>query len=79
MIFVIFAISAAPKMTAGALNLKDLLLDPKWKDMLASEFEQEYFKKLEETMATEYAAGKEIFPPKDLIFNAFNLTPFNKV
>ena len=47
--------------------------------MLASEFEQEYFKKLEETMATEYAAGKEIFPPKDLIFNAFNLTPFNKV
>lgn len=61
------------------LKLKDLLKDSKWKEVLAHEFEQPYFIKLEETLQAEYAQGKEIFPPKDLIFNALHLTPIHKV
>ena len=47
--------------------------------MLSDEFEKDYFKKLEKQLQQEYKEGKEIFPPKDLIFNAFNLTPLDKV
>ncbi|KAL4221909.1 hypothetical protein ACF0H5_017962 [Mactra antiquata] len=61
------------------MSLQDLLTDAKWKMELASEFEQDYFKALEMTLASEYIAGKKIFPPRELIFNALNLTPLDKV
>ncbi|XP_053374101.1 uracil-DNA glycosylase-like [Mercenaria mercenaria] len=54
--------------SAGKLNLKDLLKDGKWKDVLAHEFEQPYFKALEETLQAEYAQGKEVFSTKDIYF-----------
>ena len=47
--------------------------------MLSDEFDKDYFKKLEKQLQQEYKEGKEIFPPKDLVFNAFNLTPLDKV
>jgi hypothetical protein len=65
--------------STGKLDLKELLKDGKWKDVLAPEFEQPYFKSLEETLQAEYDQGKEIFPPRDLIFNALHLTPLEKV
>ncbi|XP_060594230.1 uracil-DNA glycosylase-like [Ruditapes philippinarum] len=65
--------------STGNLDLKGLLKDGKWKDVLAPEFEQPYFKSLEETLQNEYDQGKEIFPPRDLIFNALHLTPLEKV
>lgn len=53
--------------------------DENWKKALTVEFEKDYFKELEKKLEQEYKAGKEIFPPKELIFNAFNLTPLDKV
>jgi uracil-DNA glycosylase len=53
-------------------------IDSKWEKILKSEFEKEYFHKLIEFVRTEYKIGT-IYPPGPLIFNAFNLTPFDKV
>ncbi|MCA9380403.1 uracil-DNA glycosylase [Candidatus Dojkabacteria bacterium] len=53
-------------------------IDSSWNKILKSEFEKEYFLKLIEFVKTEYKTGT-IYPPGPLIFNAFNLTPFDKV
>jgi uracil-DNA glycosylase len=53
-------------------------IDPSWNKILQSEFEKEYFLDLIKFVKTEYKTGI-IYPPGPLIFNAFNLTPFDKV
>jgi uracil-DNA glycosylase len=54
-------------------------LDPTWQAVLGAEFEQPYMHSLKAFLQQEKAAGKTIFPPGPLIFNAFNHTPFDKV
>ena len=54
-------------------------MDPEWKEILRTEFESDYRKKLLKSLEQDEAAGIKIFPPKDLIFNAFKQTPFSKV
>ena len=49
-----------------------------WFDLLKGEFEQEYFKKLQEFLKVEYAT-REIYPAEVNIFNALNRVPFDKV
>ena len=49
-----------------------------WFDLLKGEFEQEYFKKLQEFLKVEYAT-REIYPAEANIFNALNHVPFDKV
>ena len=49
-----------------------------WFDLLKGEFEQEYFKKLQEFLKVEYAT-REIYPAEVNIFNALNHVPFDKV
>ena len=63
----------------SALNLLKYLTASDWKAELVDEFKKDYFLNLEAALAKEYAAGKQIFPPKNLIFNAMNNTPLNKV
>ena len=46
-----------------------------WGPLLSSEYTQPYFKSLEGFIASEYLKNK-CFPPKDQIFNAFNLCAF---
>jgi uracil-DNA glycosylase len=48
------------------------------KAKLREEFEKEYFIKLSEFIKNEYKSNI-VFPPGSLIFNAFNLCPFDKV
>lgn len=50
-----------------------------WKQLLADEFEQPYFAALASHLKQEKAAGKRIYPPGSLIFNAFNTTPVEAV
>ena len=50
-----------------------------WKKQLSSEFEQEYMHVLREFLLQQKQDGKEIFPPDDETFNAFNYTPFDQV
>lgn len=53
-------------------------IHPSWKEVLEEEFEQPYFKKLTEAVRTAYRSST-IYPPASLIFNAFDLTPFEQV
>ncbi|MBQ7222131.1 MAG: uracil-DNA glycosylase [Bacteroidales bacterium] len=57
----------------------DVTIEPSWKKVLADEFEKPYFSSLAQYLHDEKRAGKTIYPPGRLIFNAFNLTPFDKV
>ena len=53
----------------------DVKIEQSWKDALAGEFEKPYFASLVRFLHHEKAAGKRIYPPGSLIFNAFGLTP----
>ena len=50
-----------------------------WKAILMSEFSKPHFQQAVTFIKTEKAQGKIIYPPGQLIFNAFNTTPFNLV
>ena len=56
----------------------DVKIEPSWKQHLITEFEQPYFANLVQTVRREYAQYA-CYPPGKLIFNAFNLCPFDKV
>ena len=53
-------------------------IEPSWKERLANEFEKPYFAQLVQVVRQEYSHFT-CFPPGRLIFNAFNLCPFDKV
>lgn len=50
----------------------------RWTEIIREEKEKPYFKKIEEVIAkdSEYTS---IYPPQNLVFNALNTTPFEKV
>lgn len=53
-------------------------IEESWKEHLKDEFEKPYFQQLVNFVKSEYHTTK-IFPPGKLIFNAFNLCPFDSV
>ena len=53
-------------------------IEESWKAHLQPEFEKDYFRTLTEFVKSEYSQYT-IYPPGKLIFNAFNLCPFDKV
>lgn len=53
-------------------------IEESWKKRLQPEFEKDYFRALTEFVRNEYTQHR-IFPPGRLIFNAFNLCPFDRV
>ncbi|MCX6824205.1 MAG: uracil-DNA glycosylase [candidate division SR1 bacterium] len=54
-------------------------IDDSWKAVLADEFSKPYFAHIKETLLQEKQTGHSIYPKLSNIFNAFNLTPFDKV
>lgn len=54
-------------------------LEESWKSALREEFDKPYMRELGEFLRREKAAGKLIYPPGPLIFNALNSTPLDKV
>lgn len=59
------------------INGTDVSLDASWEEHLRSEIRKPYFAELVEKLNIEY---KEVcYPSEELIFNAFNLCPFNNV
>lgn len=54
-------------------------IEESWKKVLADEFNQPYFAAIKTFLVNEKKAGKTIYPPGPLIFNAFNKTPFDAV
>ena len=57
----------------------DVKIEQSWKEALAPEFGKPYFASLVRFLHEEKAAGKVIYPPGGLIFNAFALTPVEAV
>lgn len=53
-------------------------IEPSWKEQLKDAFEEESFYKLKQFLISEKQTNI-VFPPGNLIFNAFALTPFDKV
>ena len=53
-------------------------IEESWKQVLAPEFEKDYFVRLTDFVRHEYQTCT-VYPPGKLIFNAFNLCPFDKV
>ncbi len=53
-------------------------IEETWKKHLQGEFEKPYFEQLTEAVRREYQQTT-CYPPGKLIFNAFNLCPFDKV
>lgn len=59
--------------------MSNVRIEESWKQALAAEFEQPYFQGLISFVKAEKSAGKIIYPPGSLIFNAFDTTPFDQV
>lgn len=57
----------------------DVKIEQGWKEVLAGEFEKDYFARLTQFVKEEYAGNTHIYPPAKLIFNAFDHCPFDKV
>ena len=59
--------------------MPNVKIEPSWKEALTEEFSKPYFKLLTDFLRSEKAAGKAIYPPGPLIFNAYNTTPIDQV
>jgi uracil-DNA glycosylase len=58
---------------------REIRLEPSWKVRLADEFNQPYMAELRRFLLERKRAGAVIYPPGDLIFNALDSTPFERV
>lgn len=56
----------------------EVKIEDGWKHVLKDEFEKEYFVRLAGFVRDEYKTCT-VYPPAGLIFNAFNLCPFDRV
>ncbi len=54
-------------------------IEESWKNILREEFDKVYFQQIVIFLKAEKSAGRIIYPPGPLIFNAFNKTPFPEV
>ncbi len=59
--------------------MSNVKIHESWKAVLSDEFEQPYFQGIRQFLVNEKQAGKVVYPPGNLIFNAFDTTPFDKV
>lgn len=53
-------------------------MDQSWKEILKEELTQPYMKELSSFLVKE-RQNKNVFPPQELVFNAFKETPFERV
>lgn len=56
----------------------EVRIEESWKEILKDEFEKPYFRILTDFVRKEYQT-QTVYPPAKLIFNAFELCPFDKV
>ena len=54
-------------------------IETSWKEVLDEEFQKPYFQQIKQFLLQEKKDGHTVYPPGPLIFNAFNLTPFDEV
>jgi uracil-DNA glycosylase len=56
----------------------EVKIEESWKSRISAEFGKPYFRNLTEFVKEEYRKNT-VYPPGSLIFNAFNMCPFDKV
>lgn len=61
------------------MNQNTVKLDQSWMSHIGLEFSKPYMQELKEFLRGEKSKGKIIYPKGDDIFNAMNITPFEKV
>jgi uracil-DNA glycosylase len=61
------------------VQIDNITIEKSWKKALDNEFSKPYFEKITQFLNKSRAEDKIIYPIDSLIFNAFNLTPFEKV
>lgn len=54
-------------------------IHPSWQPLFEQEKNKEYFAKINSQICLDKQSGCQIFPPKNLTFEAFNRTPLNQV
>ena len=60
------------------IKLENVKIEKSWKNELRDEFLSPYFLQIKENLINA-KKNEVVFPPSELIFNAFNITPFDEV
>lgn len=60
-------------------DVTQVQIEESWKQALKEEFSKPYFTAIKQFILEQKQQGKRFFPPGNLIFNAFNLTPLHQV
>src|SRR3954465_5857241 len=58
---------------------RPIQIEESWKRVLEAEFSKPYFPLIKQFIVEQKAKGKKVYPAGANIFNAFNLTPFDKL
>jgi uracil-DNA glycosylase len=61
------------------VSKKSVQIEAGWGEVLKDQFDLPYFFGIKEVLLQAKEAGKVVFPPGSLIFNAFTLTPWDEV
>ena len=61
------------------MDMIDPQIESSWKNILREEFQKTYFNEIKKFLKKEKAEWKIIYPAGNMIFNAFDKTPFDKV
>jgi len=61
------------------MNEKNFFMEKGWAGILKDEIEKDYMKNLQSFLIEEIENGYTIYPPGELIFNAFCQTPYDKI
>jgi uracil-DNA glycosylase len=57
----------------------EVKIEESWRSVLKEEFSKEYFKNIVNFIKLDYTNNIKVYPEGKNIFNAFNLTPFDKI
>lgn len=63
----------------GGFSHLEYALEVSWREKLADEFTKPYFTSLQKKLTAEEEKNKIVYPPKEHIFRAFELTPWSKL
>ncbi|HEB9334536.1 TPA: uracil-DNA glycosylase [Campylobacter coli] len=61
------------------INIKDIKINDDWKEFLKEEFNKNYFLEIKKRYIQALNNNAIIYPPANLTFNAFNLTPLDRL
>lgn len=61
------------------VEIENIQMDASWKNVLVEEFQKPYFAEIKNFLMQEKEVWHIVYPKWSDIFNAFNLTPFDKV